>query len=248
MKKIAIISLSLILSLSSFAQISKENSINPDKNEIHTFFDTRKDKGLYSIMQVSLLLGNNQFNERIVSYNPYRYSSSSSFYAPVYSYPYTHTRMTVAPSFTITNGYMFNEHWAAGAGVGFEIFDHNLFPLFAELRYTLWDSKISPALTMKGGYAFGNFKAKHYDDLYLNWSPYHVNDASLRHYGGIMLHPEIGVKVPLNENSDLMFTAAYRHQKTKSVARKEYDSNQFDEWEHKEDLNRISFGVAIMFR
>lgn len=63
-----------------------------------------------------------------------------------------------------------------------------------------------------------------------------------------MLHPEIGVKESLNENSDLMFTAAYRHQKTKSVAGKEYESNKFDEWEHKEDLNRLSFGVAIMFR
>jgi hypothetical protein len=248
MKKIAISSLSLILFLSSFAQINKENSINPDKNEIHTFFDTRKNKGYYSTMQVSLLLGNNQFNERIVSYNPHQYSLSSSLYAPVYSYPYARNKMTVAPSITITNGYMFNEHWAAGAGIGFEIFDHNLFPLFAELKYTLWDSKISPVFTMKGGYSLGGFKAKHYDDLYLNWEPYHINDASLRHYGGMMLHPEIGVKVPLNENTDLLITAAYRHQKTKSTARREYDSNQFDEWEHKEDLNRISLGVAIMFR
>jgi len=143
---------------------------------------------------------------------------------------------------------MFNEHWAAGAGVGFEIFDHFLFPLFAELRYTLWDNKISPFLTMKGGYAFGHFKQKHYDHLYLNWSPYYVNDAGLRHYGGMMLHPEIGVKVPLDKNDDLLFTAAYRYQKTKSVARKDYDNGQFEEWEHKEDLNRLSFGVAIMFR
>lgn len=247
MKKITIISLSLFLTVSSFAQFNKEY-IDVEKNEIRTRFDTRKDKGYYSIMQFSLLLGNNQSTERIINYNPNYYSLSSSIYAPVYSYPYTHTRMTVAPSVTITNGYMFNEHWAAGAGVGYEIFDHNLFPLFAELRYTLWDSKLSPVMSMKGGYAFGNFKAKHYDDLYLDWSPYHVNDASLRNYGGIMLHPEISVKVPLNGNSDLLITAGYRHQKTKSVARKDYESNQFDEWEHKEDLNRISFGVAIMFR
>ena len=30
----------------------------------------------------------------------------------------------------------------------------------------------------------------------LNWSPYSVNDASLRHYRGMMLHPEIGKKKP----------------------------------------------------
>jgi hypothetical protein len=248
MKNISVTILALLFTVSSFAQFSKENSSNVDENEIHTCFDKRKDKGYYSLMQVSLLLGNNQSTERIISYNPNFYTLSSAIYTPVYSYPYTRTRMTVAPSFTITNGYMFNEHWATGAGVGYEIFGHSLFPLFAELRYTLWDSKISPVIIMKGGYAFGNFKATHYDDLYLEWSPYHVNDASLRHYGGLMLHPEIGIKVPLNENSDLLFTAAYRHQKTKSVARKDYESNQFDEWEHKENLNRISFGVAIMFR
>jgi hypothetical protein len=190
-------------------------------------------------------MGNRQATERIA--NNYPYPSSSSF-ASVYSYPDNRNKLTVSPSVTITNGYMFNEHWAAGAGVGFEIFDHFLFPLFAELRYTLWNNKISPFLTMKGGYAFSNFKAKHYDDLYLNWSPYYVNDVGLRRYGGLMLHPEIGVKVPLDEKTDLLLTAAYRYQKIKSVARKDYDNGQFDEWEHKEDLNRLSFGVAIMFR
>jgi hypothetical protein len=156
--------------------------------------------------------------------------------------------MAVAPSFTITNGYMFNKHWAAGAGVGFEIFDHNFFPLFAELRYTLWDNKISPFVVAKGGYSFCGFGARHYDDLYLNWYPYHITDADLRHYGGVMVHPEIGVKVPLSENSDLLFTVAYRYQKSKSVARVDYDEGQFEEWEHNEEINRLSFGIAIMFR
>lgn len=234
MKKTTIIIIVLFLNLGSFAQSNEDNYNKLNKTD----FDKRKEKGYYSIMQVSLLLGNNQSSVYGPNYS-YDYG---------YSYPYTCNKLMLAPSFTITNGYMFNKHWAAGAGVGFEIFDHNLFPLFAELRYILWDSKISPFVTIKGGYSFGNFKAKHYDDLYLNWSPYYVNDASLRHYGGIMLNPEIGVKVPLNENCDLLFTVAYRHQKTKSIAKKDYESNQFDEWEHKEDLNRISFGIAIMFR
>ena len=246
MKKSAIIILSLFLSVGCFAQLKKTDKINTNKNEIQSSFNERKQKGYYSTMQFSLLMGNSQTTQKVAPYYPV--PSSSSIYAPDYSYPYTDTRLTLAPSVTITNGYLFNEHWAAGAGLGFEIFDHNLFPLFAELRYTLWDTKISPFVSMKAGYAFGNFKAKHYDDLYLSWSPYHVNDATLRHYGGMILHPEIGVKVPLNENSDLLVTAAYRNQKTKSVARKDYESNQFDEWEHKATLNRISFGVAILFR
>jgi hypothetical protein len=247
MKKTVIIILSLFLFIGSFAQFNDEDKINMSNDDFHSPFDVRKKKGFYSIMQVSLLLGNTQTTERIVNYNK-DYYSSSSIYAPDYSYPYTQTKLTLAPSVTISNGYMFNENWAIGAGVGFEIFDHNLFPFFAELRYTLWDFKISPFITMKSGYSFGNFKAKHYDELYINWQPYNISDASLRNHGGFMFHPELGVKVPLSENSDLLVTAAYRHQKTKSVVRKDYESNQFDEWEHKENLNRLSFGVAIMFR
>lgn len=249
MKKIWFINLSLLLAISIFAQSEKEIDLNIVKNESHSRFDNRKEKGFYNIMQVSFMLGNCQIIDRTSYYSPYYTTDkSSSIVAPSYSYPYTRNSLTVAPSFTITNGYRFNQHWAAGAGIGYEVFDHNLFPVFAELRYTVWDNKISPFFTIKSGYSFGNLKAKHYDDLYLNWSPYFLNDVDLRNYGGFMFHPEVGVKVPLNENSDLMFTAAYRYQKTKSVARRDYDKGLFDEWEHKEDINRLSFGIAIMFR
>lgn len=248
MKKIYLIILLLLLATGIFAQTEKEVNIKVENNEIQSRFTNRKERGFYNIMQVSFMFGNVKIIDRI-PYNMPSYSSSSPLYPnTVYYQPYARNTMAVAPSFTISGGHMFNEHWAAGAGVGFEVFDHNLFPLFAELRYTLWDHKISPFMAVKGGYAFGGFKTIHYDELYLSWTPYYINDAELRHYGGLMFHPEIGVKLPLNENCDLMFTAAYRVQKTKSVAKKEYENDQFDEWEHKEDINRLSFGIAIMFR
>ena len=249
MKKIWLIILSLVITTGIFAQTDKEVKLNVETNEIQSRFANRKEKGFYNIMQFSLMFGNSQTIERTpYDMTGFTYSSTIVGPEPVYYRPIARNTLAVSPSFTISNGYMFNEHWAAGAGVGFEIFDHNLFPLFAELRYTLWDHKISPFVAVKGGYSFGSFKATHYDKLYLNWTPYQINDAELRHYGGLMFHPEIGVKVPLNENTDLMFTAAYRYQKTKSVARKEYQNGQYDEWEHNENINRLSFGIAIMFR
>jgi len=249
MKKIWLFNLSLLFSVSIFAQSGKEINLKVENNEIQSRFDDRKEKGFYNIMQVNFLFGNSQVTDMTSYYTQY-YNNSSTIIAPnpVNYRPYTRTALAVAPSFTISNGYMFNEHWAAGAGAGFEIFDYNLFPLFAELRYTLWDHKISPFVVLKGGYSFASFKAKHYDELNLNWSPYYIADTELRHYGGLMVHPEIGVKMPLSENSDLLFTVAYRYQKTKSVARKDYDNDQFDKWEHTEDINRLSFGLAIMFR
>jgi hypothetical protein len=249
MKRIYFISLSLLLTHSIFAQSGKDVELKQENNEINSRLNDRKEKGFYNIMHCSFLLGAREFTDRPAYYTPYQPYPTTYIVPPtVYYYPDSRTSFTLAPSFTITNGYMFNEHWAAGAGVGFEIFNYNLFPLFAELRYTLWDHKISPFMVIKSGYSFAGFKAKHFDELYLDWPPYYTNDGSLRHYGGFMLHPEVGVKIPLNENSDLLFTAAYRYQKTRSVARKSYDLGQFDEWEHNEEINRLSFGFAIMFR
>lgn len=242
MKKIYFIGLSLLMTYSIFAQSGKNADLRGENND-------RKVKGYYNIMHFSLLLGAGQFTDRPANYIPLQaYPLTYNIPQPVLYYPGNRTRLTVAPSFTITNGILFNKHWAAGAGVGFEIFNYNLFPLFAELRYTLWDHKISPFAVLKSGYSFAGFKARHFGDLYLDWPPYYINDARLRNCGGFMLHPEVGVKVPLNENCDLLFTAAYQYQKTKSVARKEYDQGQYDEWIHKEDTHRLSFGVAIMFR
>lgn len=249
MKKTFYIILLLILSGNLYSQFRSEVYL-VDKNtkEVNNRFFDRKTSGYYNVMQVNMMIGNVRTFNRTVYYPDYYPSPSSSMIGPVYSYPYSENKLRAIPSVTVTNGYMFNQHWAAGIGVGFEMYDHNLFPLFGEIRYTIWDNKISPFITIKGGYSFGNFKEKHHDELYLDWSPYYVSDVDFRNYGGLMLHPEIGVKVPLSENSDLLFTAAYRHQKIRLKAKKTYENNQFDEWEHKENLNRLSFGIAIMFR
>ena len=225
-------------------------------------FENRKKNGYYNTTQISLLMGNQLITEQApYYYYPYYdsyasvmlypYSSSSKLYYPYY--PNTRTELQVSPSVTMTNGYMFNEHWAAGIGVGFEIFDRNSFPFFADIRYTLCDNKVSPFFAVKTGYSFGNFKKKHYDNLYINFDPYYVINADFRNYGGFMLHPEMGVRVPLSENADLLFTVAYRYQKTKSKVRQDINYLEpsyyyYNEWIHKASLNRLSFGVAIMFR
>ena len=161
-------------------------------------------------------------------------------------YSYNLNNLLVYPSVTMTNGGMFNEHWAAGVGIGVELFDHKLFPLFVDIRYTLWDNTVSPFFAFKLGYAFSDLKKKHYDELNLNYEPYYVNDVYLRNYGGLMVHPEMGVRIPLTENADLLLTVAYRRQKTKSTASQDFGSR--NTWNHEESMNRLSFGFAITFR
>ena len=249
MKKLLFVIISAFLMPAAFSQ-SIAIDANAENKEVNICFENKKKKGYFNSTQIGMLMGNRQVTERI----PYYYYGglSSSVYYPQYLHN-TREKLQIAPSFTMTNGYMFNEHWATGVGVGFEIFDHNLFPVFADIRYTLWDNKISPFFALKTGYSFSSFKKKHYDDtIYLDYEPYSVHNADIRNYGGFMLNPEMGIKVPLGENADLMFTVAYRYQKTKTEITQKIDpstsSTYFNEWEHKESLNRMSFGVAIMFR
>ena len=169
----------------------------------------------------------------------------------VYNRPVTTTEFQISPSVTMTNGYMFNEHWAMGAGVGIEIFEYNSFPVFADFRYTFSDNKVSPFLAFKTGYAFCDFRTKHYDDISFNFPPYNERDADVRYYGGFLLNPELGISISLNDNSDLLFTVAYRYQKTKTRVTTETNIDDYynkNQWVNKAGLDRLSFGVAIMFR
>jgi len=182
----------------------------------------------FNTTQISILMGTRPLQEN----NQYAncYDSRTEFF----------------PSITMTNGKIYNEHWAAGFGVGYERFDRNLIPLFVDVRYTLWGNKVSPFFAFKTGYSIGDFKKKHYDQLTLTYDPYSIDNAYLRKDGGLMLHPEIGVRIPLSENAGLLLTVAYRYQKMKSKVSQ--DIGPKNKWEHKENLNRMSFGVAMMFR
>ena len=217
MKKFLFVILSAFLMPIAFSQNVNE--------EINIRFKNRKQEGYFNTTQISMLMGNRPFNDR-----------NSGYYD---------ARTELFPSVTMTNGLIFNEYVAIGIGVGFEIFDRNLFPVFIDIRRTLWDNKISPFFAFKMGHAFGT-KKKHYDNLSLPHEPYYVNDAHYKKGGGLMLHPEMGVKIPISDNADLLFTVAYRYQKTKSTVSQNF--GQRNKWEYMESLNRLSFGVAIMFR
>ena len=219
MKKFLFVLLSVLLMPNVFPQ-SMENNIR---------FENRKKDGCFNLTQVSLLMGNRKLSEQNNSY-----------------YNNNRNTMLVSPSVTMTCGRMFNEKWAAGIGMGLEIFSHTLLPVFLDIRHTLRDNDVSPFFALKMGYAIGNFEEKHYDDLYLDYQPFYVNNANFRNHGGFMLHPEMGVKFPLSEKADLLFSVAYRYQRMRTTVSQSFGQNV--KWEHKADIKRLSFSAAIMFR
>ena len=189
--------------------------------------ENRKKEGYYNITQIGLLMGNRKLSEQTSNY----YNNTN--------------RMLVAPSVTMINGIMTADGVGLGIGIGHEIFDHSLFPVFIDIRRTLRDNDISPFFAFKIGHSIGNLSKRHYDNLYLNYHPYSFSNVYLRNHGGFMVNPEMGVKIPLSEKADLLFTVAYRYQKMRTSVSQKFGHY---EWEHKTSMNRMGFGVAIMFR
>ena len=182
-------------------------------------------KKYFNTTQVSILMGHRPFDQN--HYNQQR------------------NQLHVSPSVTMTHGGFLNDSWSAGAGVGIELIDHNLFPLFAEVKYAPRRNAVSPFFALKIGHAFGTNK-KHYEYLLIDIWPYHFQNVYLKHHGGLMFQPEMGVRIPVDEKSDLMLSIAYRHQKTKTTVTENFDAKR--EWERKANMNRLVLGVAFTFR
>jgi len=207
------------------------DAFSQTNTEAYSSFENRKKQGYYNITQFAMLMGN---------------QLSSSQQQIVDGLLDDRTTFQISPSFTMVNGIMFNEHWGGGLGLGFEIFDRNLFPVFAELRCTLWDNDVSPFFVVKMGHAISGFKEQHHDMIYLSHQPFNINNAYFKKKGGFMFNPEMGVKIPLSRKSDMLVTVAYRFQKIQSIVYQ--DLGQKPKWNYKATMNRLSSGIAIMFR
>ena len=176
----------------------------------------RKEKRYYNITQIGMLTGKKP---------PAQTIHGDLVLNDVYQF---------FPSVTMQHGYMFNNRWAAGIGAGFEMFAINLFPVFSDIRFTLWDNKVSPFFSSKMGYAFGEFKKN-----------YTSNYSYVKRNGGLMLSLETGLKFPLTEKADLLVTIAYRQQRFKTSEALEYMNKVTD---YRFNMHRVLSGVAIMFR
>jgi len=204
MKNLSSIILFTFIMVEAFPQLSENR------------FENRKKEGYYNITQMGLLMGNRKLSDQ----NSYYYYNPNN-------------NVQVTPSVTMINGVMSAEGWGVGIGAGFEIFEHNLFPVFIDFRHVLRDDDVSLFFAFKTGYSIGNLSKKTYDNVYF------------RNFGGLMVNPEMGIKIPLNEKADLLFTVAYRYQKMKTTFTQRFNNY---ENEYNTSMNRMAFGVAIMFR
>ena len=122
-------------------------------------------------------------------------------------------------------GYKFNPYLGLGGGIGIERFpslptysiysaNFTLMPVFADLRYTVTKTKVSPVIAVDAGYKFlinipSSQMVTWTDSIYppYAWNDYYLYDTYLR--GGFFFTIEVGVKARVYKRLGLFCSADY---------------------------------------
>jgi hypothetical protein len=98
------------------------------------------------------------------------------------------------------NGYSFASRFIAGAGIGIELFETVMLPLYADTRVILAKSRITPFALLKSGYTFAMEDPEGY------WG------ESYDSHGGFMLGAGVGTFIWVSDRSSFEINLLYRFQ------------------------------------
>lgn len=141
-------------------------------------------------------------------------------------------------SLTMVNGWQYGQRFFAGLGVGYEFYDWDVLPLFAEVRFHFRPAVVSPFLSFRAGYGF---------PLSRTYSPDNYYGLSGKTYGGVQLNPELGILVPVGQSNSLMIGLGYHYQELSY----QNPSNYWIEYQSAKVItyyNRISLRFGFLFQ
>jgi hypothetical protein len=154
------------------------------------------------------------------------HNKSTGFYNVTTFSPITVTGQFLNGIQTIC-GYRINQHLSVGGGIGYERFvsmltyynfkaNLDFLPVFADIRYTFLDGKVSPVLVLNGGYRFLLNKATtqvRYDTLYgsvdVVSSRNDYKDSNTFKQGGLFFSIEAGMKAKVSRSLALYLAVSY---------------------------------------
>lgn len=124
-------------------------------------------------------------------------------------------------------GFQFNQYLSVGGGIGMDIYDKEYFPVFADFRGYILDSRVSPYISFQAGYGIST-------DIFNEFS------SNLSFKGGAMLHPSIGLRFASYKNTKFILEAGYKFQYDKRV-------NETANYVDKIIFKRLSLKFGILF-
>lgn len=144
------------------------------------------------------------------------------------------------PSLTIVNGWQFSKRFFSGIGIGYEHYNWGVIPIFIQSHYMLGTERLQPFGSFKLGYSIPAEKV--IDSDYYN--------PVEKYNGGIMLSPEVGIKISTGRTSSLLIGLGYHFQQLSRnenlVSPWSYIMTDYKRVVHT-DFNRVSFRVGFIF-
>ena len=119
------------------------------------------------------------------------------------------------------NGYRIKPKWGLGFGTGVEFFQgRTYFPFYGDLRWHHNESRTSPFLELKAGYALGTANEQN------SFEPF----SRTQHNGGIMFAGSAGFSSKSDNGNALEVSIGYRYQRLYSKTTYEYDNDPNNWW------------------
>jgi hypothetical protein len=130
------------------------------------------------------------------------------------------------------NGYKINSRFYPGLGIGIELYEQAVVPLFADMSYHFGRNVISPFIRGSIGYSIP------VEDPPENWGV-HTN-----YNGGYMYAAGMGTFIRLNGHNSLSISLVYRFQSLKSVITQDWNDEVLN---LNKQYNRIAFRIGFVF-
>jgi len=144
-----------------------------------------------------------------------------------------HNNQNAIFSVTSVNGYSFASRFIAGAGIGIELFESVMLPLFADARIILARSRITPFAGLKAGYSFA------LEDPAGYWG------ESYNSSGGFTWGTGAGILIWVSDRSSFEINLAYRYQAIKTERTYEWSGTTT---ELTARYNRLELRFGILFK
>ena len=141
-------------------------------------------------------------------------------------------------SLGLSNGYKFNNGFMVGIGTGLEEMDMPLLPLYAELNYHPFNSRVSPFIYFKSGYAFSLMGNEETDYWYSD-----TRESN----GGCLLNGGAGILLQTWENVGINIALGYRYQQVSITENRIWIRSPYAA-EYVTRFNRLELQLGFVFR
>lgn len=150
----------------------------------------------------------------------------------------------IAPfSFQSLMLYQFDEHIAAGLGLGIDFLEETYLPLVVDFRYYMRGTRFSPFVFAQTGYSIPTDKTASQDiiyDHYSIWPDPYPQPEDVEAQGGFQLNPGFGIRHMFHREFGLEISFSYRYQRLNY----QYSSSTRLEM----DYTRLNIRIGILFQ